>query len=97
MLTIALSAKAVMEGALLRLRPKLMTVSTVIAGLLPIFWSARVGPKSSAHLRPPFSEESQFSRPRSDRDAHSVPVVTERELRRNQRVFAQTDSTETIS
>ena len=34
---------AVMEGALLRLRPKVMTVSTIIAGLLPIMWSQRVG------------------------------------------------------
>ena len=34
---------AVVEGALLRLRPKLMTVSTVVAGLLPIMWSSRVG------------------------------------------------------
>ncbi|HZV86004.1 MAG TPA: efflux RND transporter permease subunit, partial [Candidatus Binatus sp.] len=25
------------------LRPKLMTVSTIVAGLLPIFWSNRVG------------------------------------------------------
>ncbi len=35
--------EAVIEGALLRLRPKVMTVSTVIAGLLPIMWSTRVG------------------------------------------------------
>jgi Cu(I)/Ag(I) efflux system membrane protein CusA/SilA len=35
--------EAVIEGALLRLRPKLMTVSTIVAGLLPIFWSNRVG------------------------------------------------------
>jgi Cu(I)/Ag(I) efflux system membrane protein CusA/SilA len=34
---------AVIEGALLRLRPKVMTVSTVVAGLLPLFWSTRVG------------------------------------------------------
>ena len=34
---------AVMKGALLRLRPKVMTVSTIIAGLLPIVWSQRVG------------------------------------------------------
>jgi Cu(I)/Ag(I) efflux system membrane protein CusA/SilA len=34
---------AVVEGALLRLRPKIMTVSTVVAGLLPIMWSNRVG------------------------------------------------------
>ena len=35
--------EAVVEGALLRLRPKVMTVSTVVAGLLPIMWSTRVG------------------------------------------------------
>jgi Cu(I)/Ag(I) efflux system membrane protein CusA/SilA len=34
---------AVIEGALLRLRPKVMTVSTVIAGLLPIMSSTHVG------------------------------------------------------
>jgi copper/silver efflux system protein len=34
---------AVVDGALLRLRPKVMTVSTVVAGLLPIMWSNRVG------------------------------------------------------
>jgi len=35
--------EAVMEGALLRLRPKLMTVSTIVAGLIPLFWSHRTG------------------------------------------------------
>lgn len=35
--------EAIVEGALLRLRPKVMTVSTVIVGLLPIMWSTRVG------------------------------------------------------
>ena len=35
--------EAVVEGALLRLRPKVITVSTVVAGLLPIMWSTRVG------------------------------------------------------
>lgn len=34
---------AVREGAMLRLRPKVMTVSTVIASLLPIMWSAKTG------------------------------------------------------
>ncbi len=34
---------AVKAGARLRLRPKVMTVATVIAGLLPIFWSTRTG------------------------------------------------------
>ena len=35
--------EAVLDGALLRLRPKVMTVSTIVAGLLPIMWSQRVG------------------------------------------------------
>jgi len=34
---------AVKEGALLRLRPKIMTVSTVVASLLPIMWSTSTG------------------------------------------------------
>jgi len=42
-LTHAALKEAVIEGALLRLRPKVMTVSTVIAGLLPIMWSTNVG------------------------------------------------------
>ncbi len=35
--------EATMEGAVIRLRPKLMTVSVVLAGLLPIMWSTGVG------------------------------------------------------
>lgn len=34
---------ATLEGSILRLRPKLMTVSVVMAGLLPIMWSTGVG------------------------------------------------------
>ncbi len=34
---------AVKEGARLRLRPKVMTVATTVAALLPIFWSHRTG------------------------------------------------------
>ncbi len=34
---------AVREGALLRLRPKVMTVATVLASLLPLMWSTRTG------------------------------------------------------
>ena len=44
---------AVMEGALLRLRPKVMTVSTVIAGLLPIMWSTRAGAEVMKPLATP--------------------------------------------
>jgi len=35
--------EAAMEGSVLRLRPKLMTVSTVVMGLLPILWSTATG------------------------------------------------------
>jgi len=35
--------EAVKEGAKLRLRPKVMTVATTIASLLPIMWSTRPG------------------------------------------------------
>ncbi|HYQ60059.1 MAG TPA: efflux RND transporter permease subunit, partial [Desulfatiglandales bacterium] len=35
--------EATMEGSVLRLRPKLMTGSVVLAGLLPIMWSSGVG------------------------------------------------------
>jgi copper/silver efflux system protein len=34
---------ATVEGSVLRLRPKLMTVCVVLAGLLPIMWSSGVG------------------------------------------------------
>jgi copper/silver efflux system protein len=44
---------AVVDGALLRLRPKVMTVSTVIAGLLPIMWSTRVGAEVMKPLATP--------------------------------------------
>src|SRR5260370_3483875 len=45
--------EAVIEGALLRLRPKLMTVSTIVAGLLPIFLSNPVGSEGIRPLAPP--------------------------------------------
>jgi Cu(I)/Ag(I) efflux system membrane protein CusA/SilA len=34
---------AVIDGAMLRLRPKVMTVATVVASLLPIMWSSQAG------------------------------------------------------
>jgi copper/silver efflux system protein len=42
-LTLSAIREAAMEGAVLRLRPKLMTVSTVVLGLLPIMWSTATG------------------------------------------------------
>jgi Cu(I)/Ag(I) efflux system membrane protein CusA/SilA len=44
---------AVIEGALLRLRPKVMTVSTVVAGLLPIMWSTSAGSEVMKPLATP--------------------------------------------
>ncbi len=52
-LTRAALKDAVMEGALLRLRPKVMTVSTVVAGLLPLMWSTRVGAEVMKPLATP--------------------------------------------
>ena len=45
--------EAVTEGALLRLRPKVMTVSTIVAGLLPIMWSASTGAEVMKPLATP--------------------------------------------
>jgi len=45
--------EAVTEGALLRLRPKIMTVSTVVAGLLPIMWSTETGSEVMKPLAAP--------------------------------------------
>ena len=45
--------QAVMEGAVLRLRPKVMTVSTVVAGLLPIMWSTSSGAEVMKPLATP--------------------------------------------
>jgi len=97
-LTIPILREAVMEGALLRLRPKLMTVSTVVAGLLPIFWSSRVGSEVIRPLATPVLGGMLSSL------AH-VLIVTpiiflwlrERELQRDQQFAVQTVSTETIS
>jgi len=45
--------EAVIDGALLRLRPKVMTVSTVVAGLLPIMWSTSAGSEVMKPLATP--------------------------------------------
>lgn len=45
--------EAVVEGALLRLRPKVMTVATVVAGLLPLMWSTRTGAEVMKPLATP--------------------------------------------
>ena len=45
--------EAVTEGALLRLRPKVMTVSTIVAGLLPIMWNSSAGSEVMKPLATP--------------------------------------------
>jgi len=45
--------EAVVEGALLRLRPKVMTVTTIVASLLPILWSTRTGAEVMKPLATP--------------------------------------------
>jgi Cu/Ag efflux pump CusA len=48
--------EATIAGSVLRLRPKLMTVSVVMAGLVPILWSAGVG---SDIMNPPQAPASR--------------------------------------
>lgn len=45
--------QAVMDGAKLRLRPKVMTVATTVASLLPIMWSSRQGAEVMKPLATP--------------------------------------------
>jgi Cu(I)/Ag(I) efflux system membrane protein CusA/SilA len=45
--------QAVKDGARLRLRPKIMTVATIVASLLPIFWSHRQGAEVMRPLAAP--------------------------------------------
>jgi Cu(I)/Ag(I) efflux system membrane protein CusA/SilA len=52
-LTLPALLEAVTEGALLRLRPKVMTVSTVVASLLPIMWSTSTGAEVMKPLATP--------------------------------------------
>jgi len=52
-LTRAALLEAVQEGALLRLRPKVMTVSAVVASLLPIMWSQSTGAEVMKPLATP--------------------------------------------
>jgi Cu(I)/Ag(I) efflux system membrane protein CusA/SilA len=45
--------QAVKDGARLRLRPKVMTVVTIVASLLPIMWSDRTGSEVMRPLAAP--------------------------------------------
>lgn len=52
-LTLADLTHSVMEGAVQRVRPKIMTVSTTIIGLLPIMWSAGTGADTMKRIATP--------------------------------------------
>ncbi|MCH8300742.1 MAG: efflux RND transporter permease subunit, partial [Candidatus Marinimicrobia bacterium] len=43
----------VYEGAALRLRPKIMTVTAIIAGLLPIMWGTGTGSQAMKRIAAP--------------------------------------------
>jgi len=45
--------EAIIEGAVHRVRPKMMTVSAIIAGLLPIIWSHGTGPDVMKRIAAP--------------------------------------------
>lgn len=45
--------QAIHEGAVLRVRPKAMTVATVVAGLLPIMWSSGAGSEIMQRIAAP--------------------------------------------
>jgi Cu(I)/Ag(I) efflux system membrane protein CusA/SilA len=45
--------EAIYEGAVLRVRPKAMTVTTTVAGLLPIFWRAGAGSEIMTRIAAP--------------------------------------------
>jgi Cu(I)/Ag(I) efflux system membrane protein CusA/SilA len=51
--TPALLDEAIREGAVLRVRPKAMTVSVIIAGLLPIMWSHGTGSEVMQRIAAP--------------------------------------------
>jgi Cu(I)/Ag(I) efflux system membrane protein CusA/SilA len=45
--------EAVHEGAVLRVRPKIMTVTAIMAGLLPIMWGSGTGSETMRRIAAP--------------------------------------------
>jgi Cu(I)/Ag(I) efflux system membrane protein CusA/SilA len=45
--------EAIREGAVLRVRPKAMTVAVIIAGLLPMFWGSGAGSEIMTRIAAP--------------------------------------------
>ncbi|MGB7502750.1 MAG: efflux RND transporter permease subunit, partial [Azonexus sp.] len=44
---------AIMEGAVERVRPKMMTVTAIMAGLLPILWGTGTGAEVMSRIAAP--------------------------------------------
>ena len=44
---------AITEGAVLRVRPKAMTVAVIVAGLLPVMWSSGTGAEVKQRIAAP--------------------------------------------
>lgn len=49
----AMLRRAIHEGAVLRVRPKVMTVATIMAGLLPIMWGGGTGSEVMSRIAAP--------------------------------------------
>jgi copper/silver efflux system protein len=52
-LTLSVVTDAIIEGAVLRVRPKAMTVAVIIAGLLPIMWGSGTGSEVMRRIAAP--------------------------------------------
>jgi Cu(I)/Ag(I) efflux system membrane protein CusA/SilA len=52
-LTVADLREAIIEGAVLRVRPKMMTVVAIMAGLLPIMWGHGTGSEVMRRIAAP--------------------------------------------
>ena len=45
--------RAIHEGAVLRVRPKVMTVATIMTGLLPVMWGSGTGSEVMSRIAAP--------------------------------------------
>jgi Cu(I)/Ag(I) efflux system membrane protein CusA/SilA len=55
---------AAIEGAVQRLRPKLMTVCAVLASLVPILWESGIGSDIMKPIAAPIGRHDYFHHPR---------------------------------
>lgn len=89
--------EAILEGALLRLRPKVMTVATVVAGLLPIMWSQRTGAEVMKPLATPgVGGHGQFPPAPAHRHPGDFRLVAGAELARESRAHREAEDHEAL-